>query len=80
MWLCHGCGQLVGMHLSANWISALPDLGVQLVDADCTDPRPEHPEQPTGGALFTPDDLLTLHEQLATDAWLIALTAGCGQP
>jgi hypothetical protein len=60
--------------------SALRDLGVQLVDADYTDPRPEHPEQPTGGAPFTPDDLLTLHEQLAADAWFRALTAGCGQP
>jgi hypothetical protein len=80
MWLCHGCGQLVGMHLSANWVSALRDLGVQLVDADYRDPRPEHPEQPIGGAPFTPDDLLTLHEQLATDAWFAALTAGCGQP
>ena len=79
MWLCHGCGQLVGMRLSANWVSVLLDLGVQLVDADYSDPRPEHPEQPTGGAPFTPDDLLTLHEQLETDAWFTALTARCGQ-
>lgn len=42
--------------------------------------RPEHPEQPTGETRFTPDDLLTLHEQLGTDAWFTALTAGCGQP
>ena len=26
MWLCHGCGQLVGVRLSANWVSALLDL------------------------------------------------------
>ena len=79
MWLCHGCDQLVGMHLSTNWVSALRDLGVQPVDADYSDPRPAHPEQPTGGSPFTPDDLLTLHEQLKTDAWFTALTAGCGQ-
>jgi hypothetical protein len=80
MWLCHGCGQLVGMRLSANWVSDLLDLGVQRVDADYSDPRPEHPEHPTGGAPFTADDLLTLHEQLETDAWFTALTAGCRQP
>jgi hypothetical protein len=80
MWLCLGCGQLVGMHLSANWVSALRGLGVRPVDADYTDPRPEHPEQPTGGPWFTPDDLLELHEQLESDTWFIALTAGCGQP
>ena len=33
MWLCHGCGQLVGMRLEANWVSDLLDLGVQLVDS-----------------------------------------------
>ena len=55
---------------------------IRVVVADCSDPRPEHPEQPTGGAPFTPADLLTLHERLETDAWftaLTALTAGCGQ-
>ena len=80
MWLCHGCGQLVGMRLSANWVRVLSDAGVQPLDADYTDRRPEHPERPAGGAPFTPDDLLTLHEQLETDAWIAALTAGSGQP
>jgi hypothetical protein len=41
------------MRLSANWVSVLRDAAVQHVDADYTDPRPEHPEQPTGGVPFT---------------------------
>jgi hypothetical protein len=34
---------------------------------------PPHPEQPCGGERFTPDDLLTLHELLATDDWFAQL-------
>jgi len=65
MWLCHGCCQLVGMHLAANWVSALRDLGVQLVDADTpTRDRstpsgrpvaPGHPGRPADPARATRD-------------------------
>lgn len=82
-WLCPGCGGLAATQVGAPLLDALRAAGVDLLDVDYTDPRPGHPEQPSAGDPFTPDDLLSLHEQLDTDAWFTALTAlsaGCGQP
>ena len=76
---CAGCATTADLATGALLLAlAAPRDPANFAAADYSDPRPEHPEQPTGGTRFTPDDLLTLHEQLGTDAWF--LTAGCGQP
>jgi hypothetical protein len=79
-WVCQGCGRLADVTVEAPVLAALLAAGVAPLATDYSDPRPEHPEHAAGGALFTPDDLLELHEQLQTDVWFTALTSGCGRP
>ena len=43
-------------------------VSVSVVD-DESDPRPSHPEVPPAGPALTYDDLLDLHELLASDHW-----------
>jgi len=56
--------------------------GATVLDDATDEPRPPHPEQPTAGAPpLTRDDLLALHELLASDTWFDQVTsAGCVNP
>ena len=74
-WLCQVCGHLADLLVEAPVLVALLAAGVAPLATDYSDPRPEHPERSVGGALFTPDDLLELHEQLQTDVWFTTLTS-----
>ena len=57
------------------------DRGATVLDDATDEALPPHPEHPTAGAPMTHDDLLALHELLATDTWFDQVTtAGCVNP
>jgi hypothetical protein len=78
-WMCDGCGQVVSETVGWHSFLLLLTDGVSLLDDDPSDDParalPPHPEQPRDGADFIRDDLLILHELLATDTWFDQLRA-----
>ena len=80
-WTCGGCSDLTTAQLDWTALLTLVTAGVTVLD-DATDGacRP-HPEQPSAGPPLTRDDLLALHELLASDTWFDQVTtAGCVNP
>ena len=82
---CDICLDLVAVPLGWAALLALVTAGATLLDeADDDQPydeRPPHPENPAAGAPLTHDDLLALHELLASGTWFDQVaTAGQVQP
>jgi hypothetical protein len=73
-WVCATCADLTAVLVGWPALLTLITAGVQLLDEN-EDPLPLHPENPAAGAGFTPDDLLKLHELLASDTWFDTLAA-----
>jgi hypothetical protein len=78
-WICSHCQQVTTADLAWQPFITLVACGVPLLE-ECEDEEPAddrlpHPEGPTGQLAFTPDDLLELHELLASDNWFSALKA-----
>jgi hypothetical protein len=78
-WICAGCDHVVSTPVAWHAFLTLVTTGVAMLEQDgdfaqLTD-LPPHPEQPSAGQAFTPDDLLELHELLAGDTWFSALAA-----
>ena len=78
-WICSHCQQVTTAELAWQPFITLVACGVPLLeeceDDEPTDDRPPHPEGRTNLRTFTRDDLLELHELLATDTWFSALSA-----
>lgn len=78
-WICSHCQQVTTAELAWQPFITLVACGVPLLeereDDEAADDRLPHPEGPTGAPAFTPDDLLELHELLATDTWFSTLSA-----
>lgn len=78
-WICSCCRQVVTAQLAWREFLTLITVGVPLIeedsDSEAVPDFPPHPEHPISGRSFIPDDLLELHELLATDGWFSALTA-----
>ena len=80
-WLCRTCSNLTITDVEWRHLLRLVSAGVPLLDdgleaassAEVGDTQASgqvpHPEDPPSGALFSSDDLLTLHEYLQTRAW-----------
>ena len=94
-WTCAGCDDLVSARLDWAALLTLVSAGATLLeDPDSDedpgsdeddvieeDALPPHPEISAGGAPLTRDDLLALHELLASDHWFSQVTdAGCVNP
>jgi hypothetical protein len=83
-WICLHCQQITTAELAWQPFITLVAWGVPLLeettDDELPDDRPPHPERPISRRAFTPDDLLELHELLATDTWFSALSAASGAP
>jgi len=81
-WTCDGCADLTTGRIDWPALLTLVTAGAAVLDDATDEPRPPHPEQPTAGAPpLTRDDLLALHELLASDAWFDQVTAaGCVNP
>lgn len=54
------------------------DLDLDELASFLDEPSPGHPEHPVPGPALTPDDVLALHELLATDDWFAQLQALVG--
>jgi hypothetical protein len=67
-WTCDPCADLVTAALDWRALLALVTAGATLLD-DASDDLPPHPEHPAGGTPLSRDDLLALHELLASDSW-----------
>jgi hypothetical protein len=78
-WTCATCADLVSAHIGWTALLTLVTAGATLLDDASAEELPPHPEHPTAGAPLTRDDLLALHELLASDTWFDALapTGGC---
>jgi hypothetical protein len=74
-WICDGCEDVVSAQLRWPEFLRLIRAGVPLMEEDLEVELPPHPEHPREGLAITPDDLLELHELLATDTWFSALAA-----
>ena len=80
-WTCDGCADLTTARLDWPALLTLVTAGATVLDDATDEARPSHPEQPSAGAPLTRDDLLALHELLASDTWFDQVTtAGCGNP
>lgn len=70
-WTCASCQELAIAAIGWPMLLTLAAAGVDLLD-DATDELadlPAHPERSAGGPALSADDVLALHELLATDAW-----------
>jgi hypothetical protein len=77
-WTCGGCADLTTGQLDWPALLTLVTAGVTVLDDATHEARPPDPEQPSSAAPLTRDDLLTLHELLASDTWFDQVTtAGC---
>jgi hypothetical protein len=78
-WICGICHTITTAELAWQPFIALVTAGVLLLEEDEDPELPDdlspHPEHPISGRTFTHDDLLELHELLATDNWFSELTA-----
>ena len=80
-WLCASCTDLVASPVGWPSLLTLITEGAALLEEDSDDPLPPHPESPVNGPTLTRDDLLELHELLASETWFDALTAArCTNP
>jgi len=68
-WTCDNCADLVTAELDWPALLTLVTAGVTLLDDATAEALPPHPEHPEPGASLTRDDLLALHELLASDRW-----------
>ena len=77
-WTCDHCADLTTAQLDWAALLTLVTAGATVLD-DATDDAqvnlPPHPEQPAAGAPLTRDDLLALHELLASDTWFDQVTS-----
>lgn len=70
--LCPACSRIPVQRADGRLVKRLRAWGVEVVTgAHRHEPAtpPGHPEVAAEGPAFTPDDLLDLHELLATDDW-----------
>jgi hypothetical protein len=72
-WICSGCLQMVWASVSWQAFLDLLLAGVPLIEEDAETDLPPHPEHPMSCRALSRDDLLDLHELLATDDWFSAL-------
>ena len=80
-WTCGGCADLTTGQLDWPALLTLVTAGATVLDDATDEARPSHPEQPSARAPLTRDDLLALHELLASDTWFDQVTsAGCVNP
>jgi hypothetical protein len=80
-WTCDICADLTGIEIDWPVLLTLVTAGATLLDDASDDELPPHPEHPTAGAPLTRDDLLALHELLASDTWFDQVTStGCMNP
>jgi hypothetical protein len=82
-WICSHCQRVTTAELAWQPFITLVTCGVPLLEESednelPDDDLPLHPEGPISRRAFTPDDLLELHELLATDTWFSALSAASG--
>ena len=68
-WTCDSCADLVTAKLDWRALLTLVTAGVTFLDDAAPEALPPHPEHPEPGAPLTRDDLLALHELLASDRW-----------
>jgi hypothetical protein len=68
-WTCDSCADLVTAQLDWPALLTLVTAGVTVLDDAALEALPPHPEHPEPGAPLTRDDLLALHELLASDGW-----------
>ena len=73
-WTCNRCADLVTAQLDWRALLTLVTAGVTLLDDAGLEALPPHPEHPEPGASLTRDDLLALHELLASDTWFDQVT------
>jgi len=77
-WTCDSCGDLVTAQVDWRALLTLVTAGATLLD-DASDSDgealPPHPEHPAEGTPLSRDDLLALHELLASDSWFDQLTS-----
>jgi hypothetical protein len=81
-WICTHCEQVTTAELTWQPFITLVASGVPLLeegeDDEPPDALPPHPERPINLRPFTPDDVLELHELLATDTWFDVLSTVSG--
>ncbi len=79
-WVCGSCAELVSVPVEWAPLLAAVSAGAALVETSeaTEDVRPAHPENHTGGARLTPDDLLDFHQALDGADWLDELGAPAG--
>ena len=68
-WTCNSCADLVTAKLDWRALLTLVTAGVTILDDAAPEALPPHPEHPEPGASLTRDDLLALHELLASETW-----------
>jgi len=76
-WICGACQEVVWAPVGWRSFLLLMQAGVPLLEEDLENHRPPHPEHPQENHAFTLDDLLDLHELLATDEWFSGLSLSC---
>jgi hypothetical protein len=83
-WTCDSCADLTTAQLDWAALLTLVTAGASVLDDATEDAHanlPPHPEQPAAGAPLNHDDLLALHELLATETWFDQVTtARCVNP
>ena len=80
-WACDSCADLSTARLDWPALLILVTAGATLLDDATPEALPPHPENPEAGAPLTRDDLLALHELLASDTWFDQVTtAGFVKP
>ena len=81
-WTCGGCADLTTGQVDWPALLTLVTAGAAVLDDATDEARPPHPEQPSAdGPPLTRDDLLAMHELLASDTWFDQVTtAGCVNP
>ena len=68
-WICPSCADLIAVKVDRIAVGTLLAGGATLVADEREDRRPVHPETAADGSPLTTDDLLVLHELLATRRW-----------
>lgn len=75
-WTCDTCADLTSIDIDWPSLLILVTAGATLLDDADDDELPPHPEHPEPGASLTRDDLLALHELLASDRWFDQVMPG----
>ncbi len=73
-WTCDSCADLTTARLDWPALLTLVTAGATVLGDATPEDLPPHPEHPAAGAAMTHDDLLALHELLATDSWFDQVT------